>query len=48
MKEIPHGAAHLIHGSGNGRFTVRYAPGHLTRAEIEQVGYEYADVAELC
>jgi nickel-dependent lactate racemase len=44
MQEIPHGVAHLIHGSSEGRFTIRYAPGHLTQAEIEQVGYEYADV----
>jgi len=46
MKEIPHGVAHLIHGSSEGRFTIRYAPGHLTKADIEQVGYEYADLAE--
>ena len=47
MQEIPHGVAHLIHGSSEGRFTIRYAPGHLTREEIEQVGYEYADVNEM-
>jgi nickel-dependent lactate racemase len=47
MQEIPHGVAHLIHGSSEGRFTIRYAPGHLTRAEIEQVGYEYGDLAEM-
>ena len=47
MQEIPHGVAHLIHGSSEGRFTIRYAPGHLTREEIEQVGYEYADLAEM-
>jgi nickel-dependent lactate racemase len=47
MQAIPHGVAHLIHGSSEGRFTIRYAPGHLTRAEIEQVGYEYADVTEM-
>src|SRR5271163_635436 len=46
MKAIPHAVAHLIHGSSEGRFTIRYAPGHLTREEIEQVGYEYADLAE--
>ncbi len=46
MQEIPHGVAHLIHGSSEGRFTIRYAPGHLSQAEIEQVGYEYADLAE--
>ncbi len=31
-------AAHLIHGSSEGRFGIRYCPGHLTRAEIEGVG----------
>ncbi len=39
-------AAHLIHGSSEGRFRIRYFPGHLTRAEIEGVGYEYGDLAE--
>ena len=47
MQEIPHGVAHLIHGSSEGRFTIRYAPGHLSQAEIEQVGYEYADLAKV-
>ncbi len=46
MQEIPHGVAHLIHGSSEGRFRITYAPGHLTREEIEGVGYEYADLAE--
>jgi len=39
-------AAHLIHGSSEGRFNVTYAPGHLTREEVEGVGYQYADYAE--
>jgi nickel-dependent lactate racemase len=47
MQEIPHGVAHLIHGSSEGRFTITYAPGHLTRKEIEGVGYQYADLAEM-
>src|SRR6195952_2021462 len=38
--------AHLIHGSSEGRFTIRYCPGHLTRAEIEGVHFEYGDLAE--
>jgi nickel-dependent lactate racemase len=46
LKEIAHGTAHLIHGSSEGRFTIRYAPGHLSRKEIEGVGYEYADIRE--
>lgn len=36
-------AAHLIHGSPENRFRVTYAPGHLTRYEVETVGYSYAD-----
>jgi len=47
MQAIPHGVAHLIHGSSEGRFRITYAPGHLTRSEIEQVGYDYADAAEM-
>ncbi|MBA2626778.1 MAG: DUF2088 domain-containing protein [Gemmatimonadales bacterium] len=39
-------AAHLIHGSSEGRFTVTYCPGHLSKAEIEGVGYRYADLQE--
>jgi nickel-dependent lactate racemase len=47
MQDLPHAVAHLIHGSSEGRFTITYAPGHLTREEIEGVGYEYADLAEV-
>jgi nickel-dependent lactate racemase len=38
-------AAHLIHGSSEGRFTIRYCPGHLTQQEIESVHFEYGDLA---
>lgn len=34
-------AAHLIHGSSEGRFTIRYCPTHLSKDEVEGVGYEY-------
>jgi nickel-dependent lactate racemase len=37
-------AAHLIHGSTEGRFSVTYCPGHLTRREIEGVNFRYADL----
>ncbi len=37
-------AAHLVHGSSEGRFTVTYCPGHVSRQEIESVGYQYADL----
>jgi len=40
-------AAHLIHGSSEGRFRVIYAPGRMTRAEVEGVGYEYAELGPL-
>ena len=41
MQDIPHGTAHLVHGSAEGRFTITYAPGALTREDIESVGYQY-------
>lgn len=40
-------AAHLIHGSSEGRFRITYAPGRLSRSEIEGVGYAYADCAKM-
>ncbi len=40
-------AAHLIHGSSEGRFTIRYCPGHLTREEIEGVHFAYGDLAAM-
>ena len=40
-------AAHLIHGSSEGRFTVTYCPGKLTREEIEGVHFRYADLNEM-
>jgi nickel-dependent lactate racemase len=40
-------AAHLIHGSTEGRFTVTYCPGHLTRQETESVNFCYADLAKM-
>ena len=33
-------AAHLIHGSSEGRFGITYCPGHLTQHEIEGVGFK--------
>jgi nickel-dependent lactate racemase len=40
-------AAHLIHGSSEGRFKVTYAPGlGLSRAEIQSVGYGWASLDE--
>lgn len=39
--------AHLIHGSSEGRFSVTYCPGKLTKEEIEKVGFKYADLKEM-
>lgn len=41
-------AAHLIHGSSEGRFTIRYCPGPKVSAEeIRGVGFEYGDLDEM-
>jgi nickel-dependent lactate racemase len=44
-------AAHLIHGSSEGRFSITYCPGkgaeNLTQQEIESVGFNYADFDEI-
>ncbi|MEK7413118.1 MAG: lactate racemase domain-containing protein [Planctomycetota bacterium] len=40
-------AAHLIHGSSEGRFAVTYCPGVLSRTDIESVGYGWADLATM-
>src|SRR5579864_6304215 len=37
-------AAHLIHGSSEGRFTIRLCPGHLSKEEVEGAGFEYGDL----
>lgn len=37
-------AAHLIHGSSEGRFSITYCPGNLTRQEIESVNFKYASL----
>ena len=37
-------AAHLIHGSSEGRFRITWCPGHLSQGEIEAVGFEYGDL----
>ncbi len=40
-------AAHLIHGSSEERFNVTWCPGHLTRQEVESVGYRYGDLNDM-
>ena len=40
-------AAHLIHGSSEGRFGITYCPGHLTQREIEGVNFKFADLKKM-
>jgi len=40
-------AAHLIHGSSEGRFKVTYCPGQLSPEEIESVGFQFGSVTEM-
>jgi nickel-dependent lactate racemase len=47
LRENLSAAAHLIHGSPENRFRVTYAAGHLTREEVESVGYGFGNVREL-
>ena len=47
LRENMGAAAHLIHGSSDGRFSVTYAVKNISRAEIEGVGFNSADYDEL-
>ncbi len=40
-------AAHLIHGSSEGRFSITYCPGNVTKQEIESVNFKYADLGSM-
>ena len=40
-------AAHLIHGSSEGRFRITWCPGHLTQEEVEGVGFGYGDLSAM-
>ncbi|MDD3469575.1 MAG: lactate racemase domain-containing protein [Thermoguttaceae bacterium] len=46
LQDLTHGTAHLIHGSSEGRFRITYAPGGISKAEMESVCFGYADLAE--
>lgn len=46
LQDLTHGTAHLIHGSSEGRFRITYAPGSLSKEEIESVCFGYADLRE--
>jgi nickel-dependent lactate racemase len=40
-------AAHLIHGSSEGRFKITWCPGHLSKKEVEGVGFSYGDLSTM-
>jgi nickel-dependent lactate racemase len=40
-------AAHLIHGSSEGRFSITYCPGYLTIKEIESINFKYHNLNEM-
>lgn len=40
-------AAHLIHGSPEGRFSVTYCAGYLSAGEIKSAGFKYHDCGEM-
>jgi nickel-dependent lactate racemase len=43
LQDLTHATAHLIHGSSEGRFKITYAPGHLTKEEIQSVNFDFLD-----
>ncbi|MCW8848856.1 MAG: lactate racemase domain-containing protein [Melioribacteraceae bacterium] len=47
LKKNLSAAAHLIHGSSEGRFKITYCPGHITKEEIESVNFNFADLNEM-
>jgi nickel-dependent lactate racemase len=47
LKDNLSAAAHLIHGSSEGRFSITYAPGALSREEVEGVGFHYAPLDQM-
>lgn len=38
---------HLIHGSSEGRFSITYCPGKISRQEIESVNFKYANLKQM-
>jgi nickel-dependent lactate racemase len=40
-------AAHLIHGSSEGRFKINYCPGYLTEKEVRDANFDYAPLPDM-
>lgn len=47
LKENLSAAAHLIHGSSDGRFSIRYCTKDLSQDEVESVGYLFGDLQHM-
>ena len=47
LRENMSAAAHLIHGSSDGRFSITYAVEKISQEEIESVGYKSASYKEM-
>src|SRR5260221_6939118 len=47
MQDLAHATAHLLHGSSEDRFTIRYAAGRLTEEEIQGVNFASANLSEM-
>lgn len=46
MQDLANATAHLMNGSSEGRFKITYAPGFVSKEEIESVNFGYADLKE--
>jgi nickel-dependent lactate racemase len=46
LRDSRSAAAHLIHGSSEGRFTITYAPGKISKEEIEKVNFKFININE--
>jgi nickel-dependent lactate racemase len=46
LQDFANGTAHLMNGSSEGRFTIRYAPGNISQSDIELVNFQYADLQQ--
>lgn len=47
LRENLSAAAHLIHGSSEGRFKITYCTGKLTEEEVRGVGFNYVDLDQM-
>ena len=47
LQENLSAAAHLIHGSSEGRFSITYCPGNVSKEEVESVNFNYAPLDEM-